>query len=445
MSLYEYKLTNIKELGHFDVCVVGGGVAGVFAAIKAASLGATTAIIEKGNCFGGVACAGLVNVWHTLYDIDYKKQIIAGLTQETEERLLKRGAAIVEESASCGIRFDPNVLKFVLDEMVQEQKIKIFFHTSYAQVICEADKLKHILVSNKDGLCAIQADFFIDATGDGDIMRDLDIESYKHSHMQPPTSCFFMYGQRNLPLDQLIRQHGEEFKLDDDWGWESKIPGFDDITLRADYHVFDVDCSKADDFTYAEIEGRRKADAFVSMLRKYDNPKCRIVATCSQIGIRETNHYKTAFCATEQDLLLGTQYDDAVLNGSYRIDIHHNLDNAITFKYLDGRYETIYGKGCERTVGDWRKEMNITGEYAKYYQVPFRVLVQQKYPNVIPVGRMIHADEGAFGALRVMVNLNQLGEAAGVAASMCLSSNKPIWEIDGKEVRENLIRTGSAL
>lgn len=445
MSLSEYKLTSIKELGHFDVCVIGGGVTGVFAAIKAAAFGARTAIVEKGNCFGGVACAGLVNVWHTLYDIDYQNQIIAGLTQQAEERLQKRDAAILENTFSSDIRFDPNILKCILDEMVMEHKIKIFFHTSYAKIICDDHTLKYALVSNKDGLCAIRADFFIDATGDGDIMRDLDIESYKHGHMQPPTSCFFMHGKNNLPLAQLIHDHGEEFGLDDDWGWSSQIPGFENLTMRADYHIFDVDCSKADDLTRAEIEGRRKADAFVSMLRKYDNPKCRIAATCSQIGIRETNHYKTDFYATEKDILLGTQYEDVVMKGTYRVDIHHSFEHAITFKYLDGHYETIYGKGGKRTRGDWRKEMNLTGDYAKYYQVPFRILVQQKYPNLIPAGRMIHADEGAFGALRVMVNLNQLGEAAGVAAAMCLDSNKAVWEIDGREVRKKLIQTGSAL
>ncbi|HCG34774.1 MAG TPA: FAD-dependent oxidoreductase, partial [Clostridiales bacterium] len=72
----------IKVCADVDVCVIGGSCTGVFAAIRAARLGAKVAIVEKQNCFGGVATNGLVNIWHSLYDIGNKNQIIAGLTEE---------------------------------------------------------------------------------------------------------------------------------------------------------------------------------------------------------------------------------------------------------------------------------------------------------------------------------------------------------------------------
>ena len=80
-----------KNLGCFDLVVVGGGCTGVFAAVRAARLGLKVAIIEKSNCFGGVATNSLVNVWHTLYDVDGKEQIIAGLTDEVEQQLFQNG------------------------------------------------------------------------------------------------------------------------------------------------------------------------------------------------------------------------------------------------------------------------------------------------------------------------------------------------------------------
>ena len=58
---------------------------------------------------------------------------------------------------------------------------------------------------------------------------------------------------------------------------------------------------------------------------------------------------------------------------------------------------------------------------------------------------MLHADREAFGALRVMVNLNQLGEAAGTAAYLCLDGNTPVFSLDGKRVRACLKKGGSAL
>ena len=75
-----------------DICVVGGSCTGVFAAVRAARLGASVAVVEKQNCFGGMATAGFVNIWHSLYDEPTQKQIIAGMTVEMLDRMAARGA-----------------------------------------------------------------------------------------------------------------------------------------------------------------------------------------------------------------------------------------------------------------------------------------------------------------------------------------------------------------
>ena len=105
---------------------------------------------------------------------------------------------------------------------------------------------------------------------------------------------------------------------------------------------------------------------------------------------------------------MGKRYPTAVLNGTYRVDIHHSDNMGITFKYLDGTVSTFYGKNTKTEFGNWRTREGITGEPAKYYQLPLEVLIQDRYENFIKAERMLNADEGAFGALRVMVNLNQL-------------------------------------
>ncbi len=449
----EYIIENIRKtriIADVDICVAGGGCTGVFAAVRAARLGANVAIIEKQNCFGGVATCGLVNIWHSLYDTDRKNQIISGLTYEVIGRLnLRHSLQEVENSATAAYRFDPNALKHELDRLVTENKIKVFFHSYYSDVIYDGNRLMSVIINNKDGRGAITAGFFIDATGDGDIMRDLGIEKYTHSSMQPPSACFLTSGRITGSLGRLTAEHGSEFGLDDDWGWSGTVPFIKDIGFRADYHIFNADCSKADELTFAEIEGRRKAYSFIEMVRKYDNPDTGIVALCSQIGIRETTHYVTLFKANERDLLTGKSYSNAILNGTYRIDVHHSSDNGITFKYLDGRMETAYGKDAKASgnvvYSRWDEEYGFMGEHAKFYQVPFDILVQEKFKNIIAAGRMINADEGAFGALRVMVNLNQLGEAAGVAAYECISSGMGVQDISSSQVVKELIKGGSAL
>ncbi len=446
MSFIIQPQKQIPVIYNADVCVLGGSCTGVFAAIRAAKLGMKVVIVEKLNCLGGTATAGLVNIWHSLLDTDYNEQIIGGLTYEVEQRLIKENAAIIEDNPSVGCRFNPARLSCILDEMVEENKIKLFLHTFYSEVVTDGKEIKAIIVDNKDGRGAITAKFFIDASGDGDIARDIGLESYRYEHLQPPTTCFNIQGDtKDCDLYKLIINHGAEFGLDDDWGWNGFVPGIKNMSFRADNHVFNVDCSKADDLTKAELDGRRKAKAFTDLIKKYYNSDVELISLCSSIGIRDTVHYITNFCANEMDLLTGKQYDSTIMKGTYRVDRHHQEDNGITFKYLDGTTTTFYGKSGKVVEGNWRSELGLTGENAKYYCVPFEILVQNKCDNFIAVGRMINADSAAFGALRVMVNLNQLGEASGVAAAMCIDKNLAINNLDGVKVRETLNQGGSLL
>ena len=223
------------------------------------------------------------------------------------------------------------------------------------------------------------------------------------------------------------------------------MPGLPGISFRADNHVFGLDLSRADDLTAAEFEGRRRAFALETLLKKYVSPEYGIVNLCSAIGIRETAHYVTRYQANEKDLLTGARFEDAVLRGTYRVDVHHSDDNGITFKELNGEMTVAYGKGSPPVRGNWREDAGLTGEYARWYEVPFPLLIQETWQNVIPAGRMMHADDGAFGALRVMVNTNQLGEAAGVACALSLEEDIPVQELDGRRIRRALSAGGSAL
>lgn len=429
-----------------DLCVVGGSCTGVFAAVRAARLGLSVVLVEKHNILGGTAVTGLVNIWHSLKDIHEREQIIAGLTDETLKRLDLRGALVTSPDPTLAYNFNPFELAMVLDGYVKENKIKVRLHTGYAALVQENKEIKAIIIEDADGRGAIKAKFFIDATGDGRLARDMGIPAYTASALQPPTACFFLKGDmKNINLGEMISRHGAEFGLDDDWGWSTTLEHDKDITMRADNHVFGLRLDRADDLTAAEIEGRRRADAFVRMLKKYGYDDYRTVGLCSHIGTRETVHYETRFKANANALLRGEKYGSPILKGSYRVDIHHSEDNGITFKYLDGRAVTVWGKNTRKAESNWREDEGLTGECAKYYELPFDVLVPREVKNLIPVGRMLNADDGAFGALRVMVNLNQLGEAAGVAAYLSVNEGKSVGEVDAGAVSELLRKGGSAV
>ncbi len=428
-----------------DLCVAGGSATGVFAAVRAARLGLKVMLIERQNCFGGVATSGLVNVWHTFRDTERKKQIIAGLSAEVARRLEPFRAGYVDWADSyC---FNPQELKVELDKLMDESGAEYLLHTWYAGLQTKDDRITAVLVENKDGRGAIKADFFIDATGDGDLARDLGIESYTHENVQPPSACFLLQGDmEGLDVQDMIRKYGTEFCLEEDWGWHNDVPRCPQVSMRADTHVFGLRCDRAEDLTKAEVEGRRKIRAVVDMLNKYGKKGVAYnnLASCSYIGIRESVHYKTVYQANENDLLQGLRYEDAILNGTYGVDVHH-ANRGITFRFFDGTYRVENADGTVRR-GNWRKEKGIAPDapVPTYYQLPFRCLVQAKWQNFIAAGRMLNADTGAFGALRVMVNLNQIGEAAGVAAYLALHHNEAVQELSGTEVARTLSKGGSA-
>lgn len=338
-----------------------------------------------------------------------------------------------------------NVMEELLDQLVIENSIQPFLHTMYCAPCIENGELKGIIVENKNGRQAILAKFFIDASGDGDLAHDLGLPSYTHDIMQPPTPTFKLIGDLSgINLKNLLQEYGSEFGLPEDWGWGGPVPSVPNLFFRADTHVFNVDCSNADDLTYAEIEGRKQIKAVMQILEKYggkkDNP-ARIAAICSHIGIRETRHFNSDYKLNQHDILYGIKFDDAIANGTYRVDIHHSKGAGITFRSLDGE-EIIFN---DRTGPPIKRRWRKDNGYAEYYQVPFRALVQKKFANLIIAGRMINADEGAFGAVRVMVNLNQIGEAAGVAAYIAVSTDKEIWNIDTNLLRNELKKGGSII
>ena len=446
MKIVHESARDVPVVWEGDVCVLGGSATGVFAAVRAARMGAAVAVVERQNCFGGTATAGLVNIWHSLFDFDGREQVIAGLSDEVIRTLVREGQCETSRNRNTANRFNPIALVRLLDKMVQKEGVYPLLHTMYAGVNTDGDRVDCVFVQNKDGRGAIRAKMFVDATGDGDLLRDLGVDRYSNASVQPPTSTFLLSGNTSgQVIEWAITQHGAEFGLDDDWGWFDPVPGLPGISFRADNHVFGFDLSRADDLIRAELEGRRRAFALEALLKKYVSRDYAIVNLASSIGIRETVHYATKWKANADDLLLGKRYEDAILQGTYRVDQHHPDDNGITFKELDGSLDVFYGKGGKRVHGNWRRDMGLDEHYARFYQIPFPVLVLERWRNVIPAGRMVNADEGAFGALRVMINTNQMGEAAGAACALCLDKNIPLQSLDGRQVREALRKGGSAL
>jgi len=409
---------NVPVVQECDVCVLGGSCTGVFAAVRAAQMGAKVALVEKQNAFGGVAGAALVNIWHKLTGNKGKEQIIGGLTHRMIENLKQIGAAAKHGSDHV---LNTEELKIELDKLVLEHEITPYLHTFYAGPRMEGDRATAVFIENKNGRQAIRAKVFVDATGDGDLARHAGLPFEIRDGLQPPTTCAKISG---LPKSaggmlRLIDQHREEFGLGPDQGWGAPVPGSSGVTMCAYRHVFNTIASDANQLTAAEIDGRRQIRAYMNIARKYggdDNAPC-LLDLGSSIGIRETRAFTANYTLTEQDVLECRRFPDAIANGTYHIDVHDPKTGKFKFKEPRG----------------------------DFYQIPLSIMVSDKAPNIVLAGRMISADRSAFGGIRVMVNLNQTGEAAGVAAALAASGAKAVSKVPADSVRQHLAKLGAVI
>jgi hypothetical protein len=432
-------------IGEYDLCVIGGSCTGVFAALRAARLGLSVAIVERMGCLGGVATLSLVNVWHSAYDEPFERPIFSGLSVELMERLKRRGSVTErEKSPDWAWSFNSAEMQIELDELVAEHRIESWLHTAFAGPLLEHGRLAAIAVENKSGRGAIRARFFIDASGDGDLCQRLGLPTYLASRRQPSTTCALFSGWdslKNTDWGGLIREHGEEFGLPQGFAWGAKVPG-SDLYMLAGTRVYQ-DCSTAEGFAKAEREGRRQVRAIHDLLRRHaPEAKLTLQSLPARIGIRETRHVRCLHHLTGEDVLHGRKFPDAIANGSYRVDIHHTEKPGITFRYLDGR-ELYIRPGRPGELSRWRPEST---ENPTYYQIPYRTLVPDgPFDNLLAAGRFIDADEEAHAAIRVMVNMNQTGEAAGAAAFLALKNGVAARAVDPQKLRSTLSEGGSLM
>ena len=263
MSTIHEEARSIPVAGEFDICVVGGSCTGVFAAVRAAQLGAKVAIVEANGFFGGVATASLVNIWHSIHNTSGERQIIGGLTVEVVERLLKRDAATpdVPSSQRYASLATPELI-IELDKLIVDAGVQPFLHTLFAAPVLKDGKLSAIAIEDKSGRRAIKASYFIDATGDGDLIARMGLGCYARERVQPPTTCAIIRGidgikQRNPGFSFAREVYNPTYPqhLAEGFLWYCAVPGSVDDTMLAGTRIFGANCSDAAQLTRGRNRG----------------------------------------------------------------------------------------------------------------------------------------------------------------------------------------------
>ena len=416
-----------------DVCVVGGSMTGLFAAIRAAEGGKRVVLIERRSSFGGTATQGLVPVLHSLYATDGREQIVGGLTADVISRLVARNEAKLQGRRDKNVYCWMNVaeLQLVLDEMAREHpEIETHLETRFVGV--ETDRPGHVVrafYEDKSGRHAVRAKFFVDASGDADLVRATDglrVWRPPKDQLQAHTLCAIVTGAAEVKKVHPDFSFAEVMRPERKAGlrhvycWNDPLFFDKSLTFLSATRVAACDTTDPGELTAAYFEARRQLRLIVDAANRFfPMPKgergISFVAIAPALGIRESCHIDSLYRVTDRDILYAKHFEDVAAKGCYRVDIHEGA--GLTFRYLDGTEEIQRYDPATKTTrwfpGRWRPE---TPTNPTYYSIPYRSIVPKGSVNVLAAGRMLDCSRDAFGALRVMVNCNQLGETAGRAA-----------------------------
>jgi hypothetical protein len=416
-----------------DVVVCGAGPAGVAAALAAAriqtQLGQTpnVRLLELHGQLGGVWTTGLLS-W--IIDAGNKNGVMAELLQKLQAI---RDASGEAPKVKYGCPYDVEQMKLLLEQLCIKAGVKVLLHTRVVGAhVNEAKQLTHVLVENKSGRQAIAGKVFIDCTGDGDLaaLAGCTCEYGRPDPTDPTkiqTQPFSMlclltgmdrdetlpYHNRenvdwNTPKDNL-RAAIQAGGADSSYGKPTLFEIYPDLFTLMANHEYGYSGLNAQDLTDATVHSRKEVHDMINALRKQGGcwKNLRIVATASQIGVRESRRPKGLYTLTLDDLVEGRCFDDAVCKCTFGIDVHAtSKSNA--------------GGGIEsKPVGKTQP-----------YDLPYRSMVSAEVQGLMFAGRCISGDFFAHSSYRVTGNSVALGEAAGAAAAVAVKQGVQVSEVD---------------
>jgi len=412
-----------------DVCVVGGGPAGMSAAVGAARTGLKVLLIERYGFCGGATVAGLSGTICGLYSSGKDPhQIVFGFAGEFYEALKKRGGASalpVPFGRTALVPHDSFVWKEIADDLLQEAGVEVLYHTQFLKAYLGAKgEVETILLRGMEGLHAIRAGVFIDASGDADLVHSLGGSTTlgRNGVVQSPTMIFRM---GNVDMKSYLGLDPQEIcdrVAEADKSGSYSLP-------RHHVYVFplpsghEVLCNmtritypdgrtpvgiSSGDLTFAEMEGRRQAREYARFLKDKIAAfsKSYLVETGAQVGIRQTRSILGKVRLENADVLAGRKWKGATTFSAWPIEVHEG--DSLKIAYLD----------------------NGT------YDVPFEALIPTLSTNLLVAGRCLCAEHEALASARVTAQCFGMGYAAGAAAGLMLREKISSQDVTGVEVAD---------
>lgn len=458
------------KMEHYDVAVIGGGVAGIAASLAAAKNGAETILVEAGAMLGGELLTGMsVNG-----ALNARGQyIVGGIAKELYDVCASMDGFIGpvhDYRLICYVVLDPELVKIAIGSLVDRYRVTPLLYSFVDEVVMDGDRVEGVVIVNKNGHTLLTADYFIDCSGDGAVatMAGAPFELGDTTGMLQPVSLMFrMSGVENGPLLSFVREHPEnlavgesEFiragRTDAELAEAIYKQGEPAVFFKADGPLMRNAIERGDLFPTALImlypTSRFRKEVCINATRISENidgtkveqvsgvlaylmnqvmecssflkknvpgfEKASIAAIAPRVGIRETRRIIGEEILTGEDVRSGRKREDGVTKGCHHIDIH--------------------GSGIE--------QVRIPVANGGSYDIPWGCLLPKRLSNVYVAGRCLSADREGHGSARNMGNCLGMGQAVGTAAALSVAAGyRDIRDLNVKTLREALKKQGAVL
>lgn len=446
----------------YDVIVAGGGPAGIAAALSAARNGASTLLVERYGFLGGMLTAGLVAHYDPIEQME-----ATGIPLEIYSEMKKRGGVVEYDmtgvempfrywQGGCGL--DAEIYKQMALELLKNAGADVLLHAFISDASVRDGKLESIGFAAKGGHIRLQADVFVDATGDGDLCAVAGVPfelGDGQGNCMGSTLCFNLGGVDTEKLFRYLEENPDELGNHPRLGKYIRDPrataivqgfyaliaeahakgdlafelpesglGMCPLPTKGAFHVNAIRLPGKNpidptDLTELEVVERGYLMNLFAFIKKYV-PGCAesfIMTSGVQVGVRESRHIEGEYRMILKDIEAGTRFDDAVVRTKWgHTDVHSGSGMQWSFSFIEGPY-----------------------------YIPYRALVPKQVDGLLAAGRLISAEQAAMASFRIMPVCSAIGEAAGAAAALCAKSNTEPRRLDAAFLQDALARAGVRL
>jgi hypothetical protein len=430
----------IPLYGEYQVTVLGGGPAGIAAAVAAARAGKRTLLIERYGFLGGMGtAAGVTNFCGLHANVHGEMhRVVRGIASDLLARIDRLGGLNAPHLILGKIlaqAYDTAAYKIAADDLLAANKVDVLFHALGAGVVMQDDRRIHaLMVETKAGRQAVRSDIFIDCSGDGDLAAwagaRFEVGDNAGS-MLFPSMMFRLNGidpakageaWRSIPLlmEQAAAAGTHRFPRKgaivrpQKSGIEWRV----NFTQLARPDGTAINGLEPDDLTRGEIDGRRQAVEAFNFLRTVPGfEKSYIVDLPPQLGIRETRRVVGGYMLDGEDVLGCASFEDSIGVNGWPMESHVAGDVVFTFPPIP--------------------------ESRGFNELPYRMLTPEGLDNLLVAGRCASMTHDGQSAARVSGACFAMGEAAGTAAALALDGNAMPRDIAVEKLQQTLQEQGA--